>query len=403
MKNRTLGSVFIVAGTTIGAGMLAMPLASAGVGFGVTLLMLAGLWGLMCYTALLLVEVYQHVSADTGLGTLARRYLGRPGQWLTGFSMLFLMYALTAAYISGAGELLAASLSQWLSTSISATSGVLLFTVVAGAIVCIGTHMVDMFNRVLFTAKIVLLVVMLTLMMPHIHHTNLLTLPIEKGLALSAIPVIFTSFGFHGSVPSIVSYMNGNIRKLRWVFIVGSAIPLVAYIFWQLATLGAIDSATFTGLMAEHSGLNGFLQVVRQVVATPHVELAVHLFADFALATSFLGVSLGLFDYLGDLFARNRKASGRLQTGLMTFLPPLVFALFYPQGFVMALGYAGVALAVLALLVPSMLVWQSRKQHADAKWRVVGGKPLLALVFACGIAVIVIQFLITVGLLPEVG
>ncbi|EPF16914.1 Tyrosine permease [Cedecea davisae] len=403
MKNRTLGSVFIVAGTTIGAGMLAMPLASAGVGFGVTLLMLAGLWGVMCYTALLLVEVYQHVSADTGLGTLARRYLGRPGQWLTGFSMLFLMYALTAAYISGAGELLAASLSQWLSTSISATSGVLLFTVVAGAIVCIGTHMVDMFNRVLFTAKIVLLVVMLTLMMPHIHHTNLLTLPIEKGLALSAIPVIFTSFGFHGSVPSIVSYMNGNIRKLRWVFIVGSAIPLVAYIFWQLATLGAIDSATFTGLMAEHSGLNGFLQVVRQVVATPHVELAVHLFADFALATSFLGVSLGLFDYLGDLFARNRKASGRLQTGLMTFLPPLVFALFYPQGFVMALGYAGVALAVLALLVPSMLVWQSRIQHADAKWRVVGGKPLLALVFACGIAVIVIQFLITVGLLPEVG
>jgi len=30
VKNRTLGSVFIVAGTTIGAGMLAMPLAAAG-------------------------------------------------------------------------------------------------------------------------------------------------------------------------------------------------------------------------------------------------------------------------------------------------------------------------------------------------------------------------------------
>lgn len=33
MKNRTLGSVFIVAGTTIGAGMLAMPIAAAGNGF----------------------------------------------------------------------------------------------------------------------------------------------------------------------------------------------------------------------------------------------------------------------------------------------------------------------------------------------------------------------------------
>lgn len=67
MKNRTLGSIFIVAGTTIGAGMLAMPLAAAGVGFGVTLALLVSLWLLMCYTALLLVEVYQYEAADTGL------------------------------------------------------------------------------------------------------------------------------------------------------------------------------------------------------------------------------------------------------------------------------------------------------------------------------------------------
>lgn len=403
VKNRTLGSIFIVAGTTIGAGMLAMPLAAAGVGFGTTFIMLVSLWALMCYTALLLVEVYQHESADTGLGTLAKHYLGRSGQWLAGASMLFLMYALTAAYISGAGELLASSLSQWLSLEIKPSVGVLLFTLIAGGVVCIGTHSVDMFNRVLFTAKIVLLVIMLTLMMPHIHQANLLTMPLEKGLALSAIPVIFTSFGFHGSVPSIVSYMNGNLRKLRWVFITGSAIPLIAYIFWQLATLGSISSSTFVGILAAQSGLNGLLQAVREVVATPHVELAVHLFADLALATSFLGVALGLFDYLADLFQRSNKASGRAQTGLMTFLPPLAFALFYPQGFVMALGYAAVALAVLALLIPSMLVWQTRKHHLQAGYRVMGGKPALVLVFLCGLCVIAIQLSIASGLLPAVG
>ncbi|MGD8106060.1 tyrosine transporter TyrP [Pantoea sp. FN0302] len=403
MKNRTLGSIFIVAGTTIGAGMLAMPLAAAGIGPGVTLLLLIGLWALMCYTALLLVEVYQHASADTGLGTLTRRYLGRPGQWLTGFSMLFLLYALTAAYISGAGELLAASLSQWFSTEISASSGVLLFTLIAGGIVCVGTQMVDIFNRVLFSAKIILLVIMLGLMMPHIHQTNLLTLPLEKGLVLAAIPVIFTSFGFHGSVPSIISYLNGDLRKLRWVFIIGSAIPLVAYIFWQLATLGAIDQSAFSALLASHAGLNGLLQAIRQIVASPHVELAVHLFADLALATSFLGVSLGLFDYLADICKRNASVTGRMQSGLMTFLPPLLFALFYPQGFVLALGYAGVALAVLALIIPALLVWRSRQQHSAASYQVVGGRPLLLLVFLCGIGVIVIQLLIALGWLPEVG
>ncbi|WP_312411695.1 tyrosine transporter TyrP [Pseudescherichia sp.] len=403
MKNRTFGSMFIVAGTTIGAGMLAMPLAAAGVGFGVTLALLFCLWGLMCYTALLLLEVYQHVPADTGLGTLARRYLGRYGQWATGFSMLFLMYALTAAYMSGAGELLASSLSEWLSLSVSPTTGVLLFTLVAGGVVCIGTSLVDLFNRFLFSAKLIFLIVMLALLMPHVHKVNLLTLPLEKGLALSAIPVIFTSFGFHGSVPSIVSYMNGNVQKLRWVFITGSAIPLVAYIFWQLATLGSIDSTTFFGLMANNAGLNGLLQALRDVVASPHVELAVHLFADLALATSFLGVTLGLFDYLADLFNRRNSAAGRLQTGAITFLPPLAFALFYPRGFVMALGYAGVALAVLALLIPSLLAWQSRKHMPQTGYRVRGGKPALLLVLFCGVAVIVIQGGIAAGVLPEVG
>lgn len=380
-----------------------MPLAAAGVGFGVTFALLIGLWALMCYTALLLLEVYQHVPADTGLGTLAKRYLGRYGQWITGFSMMFLMYALTAAYISGAGELLASSISDWTGTEMSPTAGVLLFTFVAGGVVCVGTSLVDLFNRFLFSAKIIFLVVMLALLMPHIHKVNLLTLPIEQGLALSAIPVIFTSFGFHGSVPSIVSYMEGNVRKLRWVFITGSAIPLIAYIFWQLATLGSINSATFIGLLAEHAGLNGLLQALREVVASPHVELAVHLFADLALATSFLGVSLGLFDYLADLFQRRNTAAGRLQTGVITFLPPLAFALFYPRGFVMALGYAGVALAVLALIIPSLLAWQSRKQNPQGGYRVLGGHPALVLVFMCGITVIGVQFLIAAGWLPEVG
>ena len=403
MKNRTLGSVFIVAGTTIGAGMLAMPLAAAGVGFSVTLTLLIGLWALMCYTALLLLEVYQHVPADTGLGTLAKRYLGRYGQWLTGFSMMFLMYALTAAYISGAGELLASSISDWTGISMTASTGVLLFTFVAGGVVCVGTSLVDLFNRFLFSAKILFLIVMLVLLAPHVHKVNLLTLPLEKGLALSAIPVIFTSFGFHGSVPSIVSYMNGDIRKLRRVFMVGSAIPLIAYIFWQLVTLGSIDASTFTGLMAEHAGLNDFLLALREVVTSPHVELAVHLFADLALATSFLGVALGLFDYLADLFQRRNTAAGRLQTGAVTFLPPLAFALFYPRGFVMALGYAGVALSVLALLLPSLLAWKSRQQHPQQGYRVMGGKPLLCMVFACGVMIILVQCLIAAGMLPEVG
>ena len=64
---------------------------------------------------------------------------------------------------------------------------------------------------------------------------------------------------------------------------------------------------------------------------------------------------------------------------------------------------SGVALAVLALIIPSLLTWQSRKHNPQAGYRVKGGRPALVVVFLCGIAVIGVQFLIAAGLLPEVG
>ncbi|MGL4859719.1 MAG: tyrosine transporter TyrP [Enterobacteriaceae bacterium] len=407
MKNRVLGSTFIVAGTTIGAGMLAMPLATAGVGFGVTLLLLCSLWAVMCYTALLMIEVYQYQPACTGLGTLARIYLGKPGQWLVGVSMLFLLYALTAAYISGAGELLITSINSGLQLELAVGWGPLLFTLIGGLVVCIGTHSVDIINRILFTSKIVVLLLVLTLLFFHVRQSNLLTLPPEQGLILSAIPLVFTSFGFHGSIPSVVSYLGGNVAKLRRVFIWGSAIPLIAYILWQIATLGSIHSSTFTQILAQHAGLSGLMFAVKEVIGSSYTELALNLFADLALATSFLGVTLGLFDYLADLFKRSNSIAGRAQTGLLTFTPPLLFALFYPRGFVLALGYAAVALTVLALLLPGLLAWRTRLRHGSnrtpATYRVAGGTPLLLLVFAVGGLIIAIQFAIVAQWLPAVG
>ncbi|SQB29515.1 tyrosine-specific transport protein [Citrobacter koseri] len=75
---------------------------------------------------------------------------------------------------AGAGELLASSISDWTGADMSPAMGVLLFTVVAGGVVCVGTSLVDLFNRFLFSAKIIFLIAMLALLMPHIHKVNLL-------------------------------------------------------------------------------------------------------------------------------------------------------------------------------------------------------------------------------------
>ncbi|WP_368872758.1 aromatic amino acid transport family protein, partial [Providencia vermicola] len=125
-----------------------------------------------------------------------------------------------------------------------------------------------------------------------------------------------------------------------------------------------------------------------------------------ALATSFLGVALGLFDYLADLFKRSNRLFGRLQTGVLTFLPPLLSALFF-SSFVQALTYAAVALSVLALIIPALLTLRVRAIEKpttnQAHYQVKGGSVVLGIVLLCGVAVIAIQFAIVAGFLPNVG
>lgn len=401
VKNSAFGSTFIVAGTALGAGMLAMPLATAGIGFASAMLLLLGLWVVMSYTALLLVEAYQYNDASMGLGSLTYKYLGASGRLLTSLAMPFLMYSLIAAYLAGGGEIINESLNSLLGIQLPSYLGVLLFAVIGGGVVCFGTHSVDVINRYLFATKIFFLATMLIVLLPHVQRVNLLSMPVEQALLLSAIPIVFTSFGFHGSVPSIVNYMQGDTAKLRKIFIIGSAIPLLVYVFWQLATLGTIESDTFIGILADESGLNGLLAAVKAVMGAAQVEMAVRLFAALALATSFLGVALGLFDFLADFFKRQNTMTGRLQTGAITFVPPLLFALFYPKGFIFALGFAAIALAVLSLLLPALLVRQTRKQHTGG-YQVYGGQFGLLLVFVLGLGIIAIQLAIVMGGLAAV-
>lgn len=54
---KAIGATLLISGTMLGAGMLALPLVSAGMGFGYACLTLFLIWMLMTYTGLMLLEV----------------------------------------------------------------------------------------------------------------------------------------------------------------------------------------------------------------------------------------------------------------------------------------------------------------------------------------------------------
>lgn len=397
--NKTVGSTLLVSGTMIGAGMLAMPLTSAGIGFSFTLVLLLALWALLTFTALLFVELYQTAESDAGIGTLAEQYFGKFGRIVATAVLIIFLYALIAAYVSGGGSLL----NDFLPESFGNKMSILLFTIIFGSFIVIGTHSVDKINRLLFFVMLAAFMVVLGLMLPEIKMDNLLAMPIDNALIISASPIFFTAFGFHGSIPSLNKYLGGNVKALRISILVGSGITLGAYILWQLSTHGLLTQNEFLQILKEDATLNGLVKATLAITGSNVITSAVKLFSTLALVTSFLGVGLGLLECIEDLLKRSFNIStGRISLGLLTFIPPLAFALFYPEGFILALGYAGQMFAFYAVVLPVSLVWKARRIHPSLPYRVWGGNLTLFVVLVLGVLITSIPFAIRAGYLPFV-
>ena len=401
--NKTVGSTLLVAGTMIGAGMLAMPLTSAGIGLTATVFLLLGLWAVLTFTALLFVELYQTADSDAGIGTLAAQYFGKAGRIISTAVLIVFLYALIAAYVSGGGSLLMDLLPTMGDKDTMNKIAVLVFTIFFGSFIVIGTHSVDKINRVLFFVMIAAFILVLALMLPNIKFDNLMAMPIDNALIISASPVFFTAFGFHGSIPSLNKYLDGNVKALRIAILVGSGITLFAYFLWQLSTHGLLSQNEFLQILREDATLNGLVKATLEITQSPIIANAVKIFSTLALVTSFLGVALGLLECIEDLLKQSFNIhAGRISLGLMTFIPPVLFSLFYPEGFILALGYAGQMFAFYAVVLPVALVWKARSIHPNLPYRVWGGNALLVLVLVLGVIITSIPFAIRAGYLPFV-
>lgn len=367
-----LGCMLIIIGTSIGAGMLALPLASGQVGLPLAALCLIAVWLLMTITGLQVHRCASSLPADrNSFNSMALRYLGRPGQWTAWISCLLLLYALTGAYISGDASLLSLASNTFFKHSIPTPVAGILFVLIFGGLVTWSTKTVDLANRGLMLLKFIALFTVFYLVVPIIHLPYLKVAPTSghSHLIPLMIPIFLTAFGYHTVVPSLCSYLGAKQERVKYAIVLGTTIPLLCYLLWLACTLGIMPQ---TGLLsyqylAQHGNhLELFIQSVILIVHNPKLHLAFTIFSDIAVTTSFLGVTLGLFDFLADAFKRQNHRIGRIQTSAITFIPPLVFSWIYPNGFMMALRYAAIFITILEIILPGLMVIsmnRSKGQH----------------------------------------
>jgi tyrosine-specific transport protein len=122
------------------------------------------------------------------------------------------------------------------------------------------------------------------------------------------------------------------------------------------------------------------------------------VFIFFSVTTSFLGVGLGLFEFVAETFKFGNTAQDRLKTALISFAPPLFFAIFYPNGFILALGYAAIALSILAIIMPCFIAMIVRTTYAKNDYQAPGGNALLWVAILIGFLIIAIEIMKKFGM-----
>ncbi len=393
---RFIGGILMVSGTTIGAGMLALPVVTGFAGFIPSIVLFILYWLYMTFTALLMLEVNLWMDPHTNLITMVKRTLGKGGQIISWIIYLFLLYTLTTAYLAGGGPILIDSFSALTSIQLPRWADPFPLLLLFGFFVYQGARSVDYINRFLMVGLSVSYILMIIFLAPHVQ-TKLLQYMDWKALWIP-VSIVSTSFGFHIIIPTLSDYLERDVKQLKWVIVIGSFIPLCVYMSWEILTLGIIP---LHGLSEGfNKGLDG-ASLLGDFLNNTKLGLLARLFSLFAIITSFLGVSLSLRDFLSDGLGIKKNMQGKMMLYLFTFLPPLVITLIDPRAFLDALQYAG-AFGVVTLLglLPCLMAWKGRPLHRG-DFQAPGGHWALTIALLISLAVISLEVLNKTGIIHE--
>ena len=397
-----LGGAMIIAGTAIGAGMLANPTSTAGVWFVGSVGVLLYTWFCMTTSGLMLLEANLHYPTGASFDTIVTNLLGKRWNIINGLSVAFVLYILTYAYITSGGSITENAINSLGIIQISRSMGSLLFWLVLAIFVWFSTKAVDRLSTILIGGMIISFFLSTTGLLTSVNGATLLdnqdaNAPAHLPYLLTALPVCLVSFGFHGNVPSLVKYYNRDGQKVMRSIFIGTFLALFIYILWQMAVQGNLPRREFVPVIAKGGDVAALLDALSRYININYIEIALNFFAYMAIASSFLGVTLGLFDYIADLFKFSDTPWERAKTALVTFAPPLLLSLQFPYGFVAAIGYAGLAATLWAAIVPALLVKASRKKFPLATYKVYGGNGMIYFIIIFGLLNIFTQIGIQLG------
>lgn len=385
---KLFGSSLILGGTALGAGMLAIPMVLAQFGFITSSILMLVIFIGTTYCSLLLTEACSKTKQSNSMSSVAQHTLGTNGKHFINALFYLLLVCMSIAYLLGIGDIIHKLFDEQ-NIAVSASTSYTIFGLVMGLVVASGASYIDRLNRGLFILMVVMLFVVIFTLLGNVsldYLTETSSYSGQEVVRYSAI--IFTSFVSMVVIPSLVNYNREASRtELRNMILLGSLIPLVCYLTWMFAIIGNLGTEAISRFHNISELINAFSShgsYIRSVIA---------IFSALALVTSFLGVSMALYDQNRDMITAHRPSAYGL-----TFVLPIVLASMFSNQFVSMLDYAGMVLVFLAIWGPLAMVRKVRSPNfnltiADNAYTVGGGNIAIVSAYLFGALILISWFM----------
>jgi amino acid permease len=373
-------AVSLMVGAGVGAGIMAVPYLAEKVGMVGLALILPLAWAASALIHLMLAEVLFRTGRDLQIVELMRIYLlrGRAGQWLLWAVFIFLSIAFLAnlaAYVSGAGEILAGMLG------INRRLAEVLVYAISAGVVFFGLRAVGLAERfgALLLVGLIAAIGLGSFAVPFQALPGLGGTP-SQWLALYGM-VMYALWTFY-SVPQVVKGLGADHRGAARAILVGLGINGLLTALVALIALGVSSSVTEVAIIGISARLGSWAGTLGSLLII------------FALVTSYWSVSLALADIL-----RERTGISHRLAWLIATLPSLLILWVGVWQFLDWLRLAAGATAIVVALITIPMYWKARKTGPVSspgwslgKW----GSPLLLALVLLSLILMAVGSLVSV-------
>ncbi len=328
---------FLIVGNIIGIGILALPINTGLAGFIPSVIGLLVTSAAMYYSAVILGGEASRRREDTfNYPSLYRTYLGAAGKWLAVVANLVILYGYLTAYLTS----IAAIISRLFTIQISPAWLMLGFFAITSLISLASVYTIMKYVSILVVVKCIAFAVISGMAGTHVRAENLAHT--NWSLFFCGIPIMVTAFHFHNIIPAICKSLKWDHRVINRTMLVGMAFCFLIYFTWLLVGIGVLplDNTPIGLINAFHKNLPATIPMAEAIQSSTFLLIA-SCFGVVSITTGYLVNGMGLIGFMDDLTNQHLRIVNPLFSRALSFIPPLLISLVYPDIFLKALDISG--------------------------------------------------------------